>query len=232
MLDDVWIVVPCYNEERVLREVLAELVEAFPHVALVDDASQDQSPLIARATRGVSLVEHPINLGQGAAIGTGLAYALLDPSCRRLVTFDADGQHKVADALAMVERLGEQDDEGRAIEVVLGTRFGLGRVGRMGLMRRLLLRGAVAHTRLTTRLKVTDAHNGLRAMTREVAERLDLRQTGMAHASEILQQIAAAGFAWAEHPVDIRYTRYARKKGQPALNAVNILVDLSLRPRP
>ncbi|MDR1428550.1 MAG: glycosyltransferase family 2 protein [Bifidobacteriaceae bacterium] len=227
-LDDVWVVVPAYNEAAAIGPVLEGLTAVFAHVAVVDDASSDGTGDIAAAYPTVRLVRHPINLGQGAALQTGFDYVLRDPAARRVVTFDADGQHRAADALAMVRRLGTPSDLGAPLQVILGTRFGPGATAGAGRARLGVLRLAVAYTRATVRLPVTDTHNGLRAMTREVVAQLRLRQGGMAHATEILERVRASGFAWAEHPVTIDYSAYSQAKGQSMLNAINILTDLAI----
>jgi glycosyltransferase involved in cell wall biosynthesis len=227
-----WAVVPCHNEARVVGPVLESLTSAFDRVVCVDDASVDNSAAVAAGVRGVALVRHPVNLGQGGALRTGLEYALQDPAASFFVTFDADGQHRVSDALTLVEMLGRPGPDGRPLEIVLGTRFGGDGAARgAGRSRRLLLRAATAFTRLQTGLAVTDTHNGLRAFTRPVAESLDLSQRGMAHASEILVQIARRGWSWAECGVEVDYTSYAKAKGQSGLGAVNILADLLMSPR-
>jgi hypothetical protein len=79
---------------------------------------------------------------------------------------------------------------------------------------------------LTSGVRLTDAHNGLRAFNRKVAESLDIRLSGMAHASEFVTTVGRHGFRYAEHPVTILYTDYSKAKGQPLLNSVNILFDL------
>jgi glycosyltransferase involved in cell wall biosynthesis len=229
-LGDAWVVIPVFNEAEVLEATLAEVTAVFPLVACVDDASTDASPDVIGRFPGVRLVRHPINLGQGAALQTGIRYVLQDPGARRIATFDADGQHRAADALALLELLGRPAPDGRPIEVALGTRFPAAR-GSIGRLRRAVLAAATAYTRASVGLRVTDTHNGLRAFTRRVAEGLSIRQNGMAHASEILEQIARGGYAWVEHPVDIAYSSYSRGKGQPALNAVNIVTDLMWRER-
>jgi hypothetical protein len=76
---------------------------------------------------------------------------------------------------------------------------------------------------------LTDAHNGLRAFNRTVAEGLDVTQNRMAHASEIVTQIGKKGYRWVEHPVHILYTDYSRSKGQSLLNSVNIVTELLLK---
>jgi glycosyltransferase involved in cell wall biosynthesis len=213
------VVVPLYNEATVIADVVRGIREVFPQVVCVDDGSSDGSAVAARQG-GAVVVQHPVNLGQGAALQTGISYALRDPEMRYVVTFDADGQHQVADALAMVEKL--RTDE---VDVVFGSRF-LDDRTKPSAAKRALLRAAVVYTNMTTKMHLTDAHNGLRAMNRAVAERLDIRQNRMAHASEIVEQIGEGGFRYAELPVHIIYTDYSRSKGQSMLNSVNILTEM------
>jgi polyprenyl-phospho-N-acetylgalactosaminyl synthase len=216
---ETWVVIPLYNEAEVIGEVVKHVVAAFPGVVCVDDGSTDGSGDLARDA-GAVVVRHAVNLGQGAALQTGICYALRDPQMRYLVTFDADGQHGADDAAAMVERLrtGEAD-------IVFGSRF-LDSRTRSGWAKRALLRAAVAYTNVTTHMRLTDAHNGLRALNRTAAQTIDIRQDRMAHASEIVAQVGAAKLRYVEQPVHIRYTDYSRAKGQSKLNAVNIIVDL------
>ena len=216
---DTWVVVPLYNEASVIADVVRDIRTTFPQVVCVDDGSSDGSAVAARKG-GAVVVQHPVNLGQGAALQTGISYALRDPEMRYVVTFDADGQHRVEDAVAMVEEL-----RAGTADVVFGSRF-LDARTKPSKAKRMLLRAAVAYTNMTTKMRLTDAHNGLRAMNRTVAERLDIRQNRMAHASEIVEQIGSAGFRYTEHPVHIIYTDYSRSKGQSMLNSVNILTEM------
>lgn len=215
---DAYLVIPLFNEGAVIGDVVAAARRVFSRVVVVDDGSSDDSAARARSA-GAFVVQHPVNLGQGAALQTGIEVALT-LGARYLVTFDADGQHRVEDALAMVERLraGEAD-------VVFGSRF-LDARTRPGLLKRLVLRLAVAYSNLSTGVRLTDTHNGLRALTREAAQALRIRQNRMAHASEIIEQVGASGLRWVEHPVHILYTEYSKAKGQSVLNAVNILTEL------
>src|SRR6476469_32492 len=216
---DTWVVVPLFNEATVIADVVRGIREAFPQVVCVDDGSSDRSAAAAREA-GAVVVQHPVNMGQGAALQTGIEYAVRDPEMRYVVTFDADGQHQVSDAVAMVDALRAGD-----VDVVFGSRF-LDARTKPSAAKRALLRAAVVYTNMTTKMKLTDAHNGLRAMNRSVAERLDIRQNRMAHASEIVEQIGSAGFRYAEHPVHIIYTDYSRSKGQSMLHSVKILTEM------
>jgi len=211
-----------YNEASVVGSVIKGLLPEFPHVVCIDDGSTDGSQRAAREA-GAVVVQHPVNLGQGAALQTGLEYALSDPEVDAIVTFDADGQHRVEDAKAMVARIhaGEAD-------VVLGSRFLDGRT-RVSWLKRLVLKVAAIQSRLATGMALTDAHNGLRVFEPSVAAQIHLRQNRMAHASELVHQLAAIKPRWVEQPVVIIYTDYSRSKGQSLLNSVNILADLFFR---
>ena len=217
----VWVVVPAYNEGPVVATTVGDLRREFPNVIVVDDCSADTTGQLALHA-GAHVARHPVNLGQGAALATGIAYALRQ-GAEAIVTFDADGQHSVADARAMVRRLDET-----GVDVVLGSRF-LGHAEGISAGRRQLLRLAVLFTRLTTGLALTDAHNGLRVFSRHTAETIRIRQNRMAHASEILEQIAAHKLRLAEAPCSVVYTDYSRAKGQHWTGAFAILGDLLTR---
>ena len=213
-LAGVWVVVAAYNEAGVIADVVRPLVGAGYAVVVVDDGSADDTAAIARAA-GAATLRHAINRGQGAALQSGLRYAL-DRGARILITFDADGQHAVDDLPRLLQPIlaGEAD-------VVLGSRF-LEHTAAVPPLRRLLLRAAVVFTGVASGVRLTDAHNGMRALTRGAAEQLDLRLDRMAHASEIIDQIARARLRVVEVPVAVRYTPYSLGKGQRAGNAVRI----------
>ena len=219
---DVWLVVPVYNEGLVIADVVRHAQQTFPNIVCVDDGSADDSAAKIRTT-GAHLVRHPVNLGQGAAIQTGVEYARSQPGAELFVTFDADGQHQVDDVVAMLE-MARTDD----LDVVFGSRF-LDDRTEAGFLKGLVLKAAVGYTNLTTRTRLTDAHNGLRVMSRDVVSRVEITQNRMAHASELVHQIGHLGIRYGESPVHILYTDYSRSKGQSLWNAVNILADLILR---
>lgn len=218
---DAWVVIPLYNEAEVIGEVIAGLLPDFTNVVCIDDGSSDGGGAIAR-TAGASIVSHPINLGQGAALQTGFEYAL-ERGAKYVVTFDADGQHRVEDAKAMVARARAED-----LAIVYGSRF-LDDRTKPGFLKRIVLKTAVAVTNLTTRTRLTDAHNGLRVIRDDALRHVKLKQDRMAHGTEIIVQLSRTKLPYAEHPVKVLYTDYSKAKGQSLLNSVNILVDLIIR---
>jgi polyprenyl-phospho-N-acetylgalactosaminyl synthase len=227
MLSDtrnVWIVVPAFNEAGVIGDVIADLRSIFANVVCVDDGSRDGTGDTALRA-GATLVRHPVNLGQGAAIQTGVEYARRQPGAQVFATFDADGQHRVKDLVTMIDRLSAGD-----VDVVIGTRFGPG-VTRPPLLKRIVLQTAARLSPRGRRLGLTDTNNGLRVFNKTVADGLDITMSGMSHATEFIMLIAENHWRVAEEPVEVLYTEYSKSKGQPLLNGVNIIFDGFIRGR-
>ena len=216
------VVIPAYNEGEQLQVTLTELCSTPYTLVLVDDGSTDQTGEIVRHYP-VHYVRHPVNLGQGAALETGTRYAV-HLKADAVIHFDADGQHPVDEIPALLDPIlrGEAD-------VVLGSRF----LGSQGIAavppsKRILLRAARLVSALFTGVWLTDTHNGFRALSRKAALSISLRESGFAHATEILEEIRRHGLRYCEIPVTIRYTEYSRRKGQKLRNSLNILFDLIL----
>ena len=221
---NVWIVVPAFNEAGMIGEVIADLRSVFSNVVCVDDGSGDDTGEVALRA-GAHLVRHPVNLGQGAAIQTGVEYARRQPGAQVFATFDADGQHRVKDLVTMIDRLGTGD-----VDIVIGTRFGPG-VSRPPLLKRVVLQTATRLSARGRKLGLTDTNNGLRVFNKTVADGLDITMNGMSHATEFIMLIAENRWRVAEEPVEVLYTEYSQSKGQPLLNGVNIIFDGFLRGR-
>jgi glycosyltransferase involved in cell wall biosynthesis len=215
--DDTVVVVRVYNEAPVVRAVIKELVEVGLKVIAVDDASTDTSAQEIDAA-GALRITHPINLGAGGALQTGYEAALRFTDAECIACFDADGQHQLQDLLGMIRLIREGYD------VVMGSRF-LDQQTQMSPIRRAILRLAVKIMNRRSATKLTDAHNGLRLISRDVASRIRLSHAGMAYASELEEQLTMPGLRVVEYPVHILYTDYSRSKGQPLLNSINILAD-------
>jgi glycosyltransferase involved in cell wall biosynthesis len=220
-LPTIAVVVPAFNESGPIAAVVRQLL---PHCSLcivVDDGSSDETAAVAAAA-GAVVLRHVVNRGQGAAMLTGIRYALHErPDA--IVSFDADGQHHAADIPALVAPILA----GRA-DVALGSRF-LGTTEGMPRSRRFVLRGGILFTRAFSGIRVTDVHNGLRAWSRRAAEQLTITLDGMAHASEILDQIRTHGWRFVEVPTTVRYSAYSLGKGQSAFNSIRIVLQLILQ---
>lgn len=218
---------PAFDEAGRLARTLEELAGVGVTVFLVDDGSE--VPIdAAELPRGVRIVlaRHVVNLGQGAALETARRLAL-EPRFSPLggfdafVTMDSDGQHRASDVLALAEAIAAGAD------VALGNRFA--GCSNVPFSRRMLLRLARVFERVTTGIRLSDAHNGLRAFGPRAIERMRIRQNRMAHATELTRRISRAsrsGLRVVEVPVSVRYTEESLAKGQGATGAFAILVDL------
>jgi len=219
MEDKVYIIVPSYNEGAVLAETVRALLPLGHEVVVVDDGSRDD-PGELLAGLPVHLLRHAINLGQGAALQTGMDYAKRCGAAA-VVHFDADGQHDPADIARFLAALADGAD------VVLGSRFLPGAERqRVPMAKRLLLQGARVVNGLFTGMWLSDAHNGFRALNRRALAAIELTENRMAHASEILALIRKRRLRVREIAVNIAYSAYSRKKGQKWYNSLNIIVEL------
>jgi len=221
-MTNLWIVIAAYNEEGTLPAVIAALRErGYSRICVVNDGSSDRTSRLAREA-GAYVLDHIVNFGQGAALGTGMSYALAN-GAQYICTFDADGQHSAGSVANLFDALQRS-----GADVALGSRFLTDRC-EVPFVRRLLLKAALLFTRLHARVNVSDTHNGLRLFTRRAAEAIEISQPGMAHASEILQKIGAIHLKIVEVPVEVAYTSYSRKKGQSGFDSLKILLDLLYR---
>jgi glycosyltransferase involved in cell wall biosynthesis len=222
MNENIFVVVPCFNETGVIRETLMTLLSRGYRVIVVDDGSErDLLPAIADLP--IHYLRHEINLGQGAALQTGMDYSL-ECGAGIVVHFDADGQHRAEDIPVLVAPIVEN----RA-DVALGSRFlSETDAAAVPIVRRLVLKAARLINLLFTGVWLTDAHNGLRVLNRKALEKIRITENRMAHATEIIKLIKTNDLRCCECATHVVYTPYSRKKGQTMLSAVNIFFDLIL----
>jgi glycosyltransferase involved in cell wall biosynthesis len=221
MNTDTAIIIPVYNEAEVIKKVVDDLSKKFKYIVCVEDGSIDASADLIAQTKAF-LVQHPINMGQGAALQTGIEFARLLP-VKYFATFDADGQHRVEDVEKMIKEI-----ENGHTDIILGSRF-LGSAVGISRSKLSVLKAAIAFSNAISGIKLTDTHNGLRVFNRNVAETIQITVPDMAHASEIIDIIKTQNYRYKEIPVTIQYTDYSRSKGQSLINAINISFDTILR---
>lgn len=219
----VFVVIPVYNEGKVLADTVAELLKFGYSVVVVDDGSRVPATQYLDGFP-VYYLRHLTNLGQGAALQTGTEFAV-HQGAELIVHFDADGQHSPELISSLIDpiRKGECD-------VVIGSRF-LKASDRkqVPLEKQILLKAGVFVTWLFSGVRLSDTHNGFRAFSAEAASQIRITENGFAHATEILELIKRARLRFKEIPATIRYTEYSRSKGQSVFNSINIVFDLVLR---
>ncbi len=217
---EIFIIIPSYNEETVLRSTVEPLVLKGYSLVIVDDGSVNEQATFLTDIP-VTVIRHEQNLGQGAALETGNQYALTK-GATHIVHFDADGQH----SFSAIEHLLEPLLNNTA-DIVFGSRF-LTKQSSLPFFRSLLLHAARYVNFAFTGLLLSDAHNGLRAFNRKAAELIRLKENRMAHASEILLLVKKNKLRFSEVAVEVRYTEYSKTKGQSGWNSIRILFDLLL----
>ncbi len=217
----VFLVIPSYNEGKVIAHTLQKLRRLYDYsIVVVDDCSTDDTETILQEF-DVFYLRHSVNLGQGAALQTGMSFAL-SQNAAVAVHFDADGQHNHEDIPRFIEKALDG-----SCDIVLGSRF----MRQEDLevvppFRRFILKIATVVNGLTTGMWLSDAHNGFRALTPTALRAIRLRENRMAHATEILSEIRKNKLRYVELPTHIIYTEYSQVKGQSWSNSINILLDL------
>jgi glycosyltransferase involved in cell wall biosynthesis len=215
----VWVIIPVYNEATVVGDVISEVRKHYSQIVCINDGSKDNSTeVILKA--GATLVEHPINLGAGAATQTGIDYALQDKKAEYFITIDADGQHEIRDAVLMLEKLKKGE-----LDIVFGSRF-VGQVENISKIKSAFLKAAAIFSQRMSGVKLTDPHIGLRVFNRRFAENLKLTLPDFTHASELIYRVQEGKYRYAEVPANVTYSDYSKLNGQPMMNAINIMIDL------
>ena len=217
----IFVIVPGFNEAAVIRQTIESLLEKNYSVIVVDDASTDATRKILSGLP-VFYTRHLANLGQGAAIQTGIHVAL-KKNAAYLVTFDADGQHDVNDIERMINLLNQEK-----AEIVFGSRFLPGAATNLHTSRKLVLKTARLINYLASGILLSDANNGLRVMTREAALKMRITENRSSHNAQLQNFVKYNKLKYAECPVNVSYSEYSRKKGLRNINSIRILYDLIL----
>lgn len=218
----VYIIIPAFNEDAVIKRVVEDLLNYSYSVVIIDDGSSQNLLPLLKTLSGFHYIRHKVNLGQGAALQTGIDFAIAN-GATYIVTFDADGQHSAADIPALLSPL--QSDE---TDITLASRFLTGGIHNATVAKQLILKAGRLVNYFFTGLYLSDAHNGLRAITRAAAKKIQLKENRMAHATEFLFAIRKNKLRYKEVPGTVTYTEYSKGKGQSVFNSIRIFFDLVL----
>ena len=222
-MEKIFILIPAYNEEKSIGNVIVSLRKNdYSNILIVNDGSKDETGTIAK-NAGAEVLHHIINLGQGAALRTGIEYLRETEHPDVIITFDADGQHRAEDIAKLARSVLE-----KKYDIALGSRF-LGTRQHMPAIKKIILKLGIFFTTLVSGVKLTDTHNGLRALGKKAIQKVSLTQAGMEHASEIIDEIAKNSLRFVEVPVEVLYTDYSKQKGQSLQNCIRIAAKTILK---
>jgi polyprenyl-phospho-N-acetylgalactosaminyl synthase len=220
-MQSIYVIIPVYNEGKVIRQTLEDILRYGYNIVIVDDGS-DENIIGLIQGMPVYYIRHRLNLGQGAAIQTGIVFAL-KKGAEIIVTFDADGQHDAADIGPMIQLLAD-----KKVDIIFGSRFMTVAPSKITFLRKFILHSARFLNYLFSGILLSDAHNGLRVFNRKAGASFKILENRMAHATEILINVKRNRLRFAEYPVYIRYTTYSKKKGQTIMHGFKILQDIVL----
>jgi len=211
----IFCIIPAYNEEETIAQVIKEVKQLVTKVVVVDDGSTDNTFNLAQAS-GATVIKHLINRGQGAALETGNQYAL-SRKADVVVHFDADGQFLADDIKPMIEPIINDQ-----AEVVFGSRF-LEKKSKIPWLKNNII---IPLAHLTNRIFIgetlTDPQSGFRTMSSKAVVIINIEQAGMAHCSEIIAKTLKSKLRIAEVPVTVIYHNF----GQRFSGGIKIIRDL------
>ena len=216
--DDTLVIVPVFNEEKVIVRTINNLKKFFPNILVINDGSTDKTLFLIKKLH-IKVISHLINLGQGASLDTGFKYFCKSDKYKYVITFDGDGQHSPNDALEML-LLAKRNKA----EIVIASRFVSNKVrSKVPFFKKLILKLAIIYERIFYRIKLTDAHNGLRVISKNVVLNwvIPLEDFDMAHATEISYKLFKSGKKIIEFPASIKYMNL---RSQTPLNAINLTI--------
>lgn len=221
--NDIFVVVPAYNEEKTVSQVIEGIASEGYNVVLVNDGSKDNTLNLAIESKRkypdkIFIVSHAINRGLGAALKTGMT-AALNKNAEYILTFDADGQHEISDIAKVVKPL----QEGKA-DACIGARplkdmpFSKSFANFVMNFLTLIFYGR----------NVKDSQSGLRAFTANAASQINVVSSGYAVSSEFIKEISDNHLKLEEVEITTIYTPETQHKGTDALVGIKILFKMIL----
>lgn len=219
MHEKVFVIIPVYNEQEKVLSVINDLKKYFKNILVVNDGSTDKTSEILKSS-DVCILNHLINLGAGAAISSGFEFIKRKKNIEAVITFDADGQHSAEDANNFANEIISCSEE-----VIFGSRF-IKHSKNIPLLKKIVLLTVTYISNRITKVKLTDAHNGMNAFKTSCLKDISISIDGFGFASQIVNSVGKNKLRYKEMPTNIKYTDYSVKKGQRILGGFLILEDL------
>ncbi|MDD2353972.1 MAG: glycosyltransferase family 2 protein [Patescibacteria group bacterium] len=214
----IFCIIPAYNEEKNIASVITRVKPFVDRIVVVNDCSVDKTAEIVRDC-DATLISHPINRGQGAALQTGNEYALTQ-GADIIIHFDADNQFQAEEIPEVIAPLlANQAD------AVLGSRFLSKQSNLPAFKKNIIMPLARTVNRLFFNIKLSDPQSGFRALNRKAAQKIKIQQDGMAHCSEIMHQLFAHKLRVSEIPITVIYHEF----GQKFSGGVRIVKDIIIK---
>ena len=188
---------PAYNEEKNIASVITKLKKITDSIIVCDDGSSDMTSEISK-NLGAVVISHKKNMGYGAALRTIFQKSVeLDSDI--LVTFDADGQHRIEDINKILQPL-----ENNEADVVIGSRF-LDNESKIPNYRKIGIKVITKVTNASLKKKLTDSQSGFRAYNKQALTQISPSEMGMGISTEILIKASNKGLRIAEIPITVLY---------------------------
>lgn len=228
MKQNTYIVIPAYNEEKKIQQVIKKIAnQKYSNIVVIDDGSKDKTYKKAKEyqqknkNKNIIILKHPINRGAGAATKTGIGYAIQQRNCKYIATIDADDQHEIKDLQPGLKKL----QKNKRIEILLGKRQ-KSKLSSMAKLRNYL--GQLV-TKLITDVNMEDQHNGFTVMTKKTAKKIKTTTDRFEFLSELIEEIIQKKINYDYFDTKIKYTKYSEKKGQNIINGINIMISIMVR---
>lgn len=217
---NVLIVIPVFNEGKNIL-ILKEELETLEHdYIIVNDGSIDETDGLLTVS-GANFISQTKNLGQGAALRAGMDFGL-EKSYDLFVHFDGDGQHDIKDIQKLILAFKTQE-----LDIVFGSRFLTKEsLEKIPNLRAWILRFARIFQNFITGVKLSDVHCGLRVLSSETYQKMNLTADRMAHATEYVMEVKRLNLKFKEVPVNVNYTFIQEGKEGIPLRIYSVLKEL------
>ena len=210
-------IIPAYNEEKALADVIAKTFKYVDKVIVVNDGSVDKTAEVA-LNAGAEVISHSTNLGKGEALKSGFK-AINDDSI--IITIDGDGQHNPDEIPDLIKPIVEG-----SADLVNGSRYMNGPEENTPAYRRVGQRVLDIATNISAGIKVTDSQSGFRAFSNKSRDCFRFKDTGFGIESEMLVDAAEAGLKIVEVPITVRYDVDGSTK-DPITHGVGVLYKIT-----
>ncbi len=208
--------IPAYNEEKNIAKTIAKLQNVVDEVIVCNDGSVDLTGTISEKM-GAIVVNHSKNLGYGAAIGS-IFSKVKELEADVLVTFDADGQHRIEDIDVVLKPIKNNE-----ADIIIGSRF-LGDNGSVPKYRKVGIKTITALSNISSDLNLTDAQSGFRAYNKKAIQSLNLSERGMGISTEILIKASKLKLRIKEVPIKIVYNGDTSTHN-PAAHGISVILS-------